>query len=258
MWRMAIGLVALLSLLPVLAAPASGQPGIQITTALQTTTTIAGQPIEFPHFRNQVTALLVEFAPGGVNPRHQHPVPNTVYVLEGTVTIEVEGQAPRTFGPGQAFVEPINVWHSAFNRGTTTHKAIAVFAGEQGKPNFVRPPGLNPEGVKSTTVFQGTTDLVGRLILFPLFQNEIFTGVAEFVPGADNGRHLHPVPQFVYVLQGAITNVTDGHGEKVVRAGEAFIEPVNAWTRTINRGTIPSKHMAVFFTETGVPRTVRP
>jgi len=45
--------------------PSAAQTGITIRQLLQTTTTPTGQPLEFPHFRNQVTAVLTELAPGG-------------------------------------------------------------------------------------------------------------------------------------------------------------------------------------------------
>lgn len=128
----------------VLLAPAWGQvPGIRITPVLQTSTTLSGQSLQFPLFRNQVTSLLVEIAPGGENTRHQHPVPNLIYVLEGSVTIDTEGVGQRTFTAGQVFIEPVNQWHRAFNSGTVVHRAVAVFSGEAGKSNFGAPAWSN-------------------------------------------------------------------------------------------------------------------
>lgn len=158
----------------VLLAPAWGQvPGIRITPVLQTSTTLSGQSLQFPLFRNQVTSLLVEIAPGGENTRHQHPVPNLIYVLEGSVTIDTEGVGQRTFTAGQVFIEPVNQWHRAFNSGTVVHRAVAVFSGEARKSNFVRPPGLTPTGVRSTTILQTTTTAIGQPIMFPAFPSGI-------------------------------------------------------------------------------------
>ena len=126
-------------LVGLVAASGRAQVGFKATTVLQTTTTAVGQPVEFPLFRNQFTAVLLEVAPGGQSGRHMHPLPVLVYVLEGQFTIEVEGQPPRTYSPGQAFAESVNMWHNGVNRGAVPVKALVVFTSEEGKPTTIRP-----------------------------------------------------------------------------------------------------------------------
>src|SRR5207247_10796553 len=58
------------------APPAVGQVGFKSTTILQSQTTVTGQPIEFPLFRNQFTGILLELAPGGETGVHLHPFPD--------------------------------------------------------------------------------------------------------------------------------------------------------------------------------------
>jgi quercetin dioxygenase-like cupin family protein len=118
---------------------ALAQVGFRATTVFQGTKTVIGQEIQFPLFRSQITALLIEIAPGGETGRHQHPAPTFVYVLEGTVTIDVEGHPQAVHTAGQGFLEANNVWHNGRNRGTTPLKLLVVFSGEEGKPNLVRP-----------------------------------------------------------------------------------------------------------------------
>ncbi|MGQ0569861.1 MAG: cupin domain-containing protein [Armatimonadota bacterium] len=113
--------------------------GFGATTVIQTTTTMAGQPIEYPLFRNQVTALLVEILPGGQSGRHMHPAPMFIYVIEGELTYEVDGQPTKVYKPGQAFVEGVRVWHNATNRGSSPVKFLAWLHGEQGVPITIRP-----------------------------------------------------------------------------------------------------------------------
>ncbi len=126
-------------LVGLVAASGWAQVGFKATTVLQTTATAVGQPIEFPLFRNQFTAVLIEVAPGGQVGRHMHPLPVLVYVLEGQFTIEVDGQPPRTYNPGQAFAESVNTWHNGVNRGAAPVKALVVFTSEEGKPTTIRP-----------------------------------------------------------------------------------------------------------------------
>jgi quercetin dioxygenase-like cupin family protein len=113
--------------------------GVNATTVLQTSTTSAGQPIEYPLFRNQVTALLVEIVPGGQSGRHMHLAPMFIYILEGELTSELDGQPPRLYKTGQAFVESPGVWHNATNRAGGLLKFVALLHGEEGKPITVRP-----------------------------------------------------------------------------------------------------------------------
>ena len=113
--------------------------GLKATTILQAATTPEGQPIQFPLFRNQFTASLVEIAPGGQVGRHMHPVPVLVYIMEGELTVEADGQPARTYKVGQAAVEVMNTWHNGLNRGAVPVKFLVVYAGEEGKPTTLRP-----------------------------------------------------------------------------------------------------------------------
>jgi len=69
--------------------------------------------------------------------RHQHPVPVFVYVLEGTLTVQADGEQPREYTSGKAFIEDVNHWHQAFNKGTAPVKILVVFMGEEGKPTTI-------------------------------------------------------------------------------------------------------------------------
>jgi hypothetical protein len=78
-------------------AAQAGSIGLKLTPILETSTTVTGQPIRFPQGDNQFTAVLAEVAPGGQVGRHMHPVPLFVYILEGTLSIEMEGHGIHTF-----------------------------------------------------------------------------------------------------------------------------------------------------------------
>jgi len=115
------------------------QSGFQLKTVLQTSKTLIGQELQFPVSRPQVTAVIVEVAPGGEVSRHLHPVPNFVFILEGTLTVVTEGHGEKVFTAGEGFIDSIHTWHKGVNRGTTPVKWLAVFIGEEGKPNAIRP-----------------------------------------------------------------------------------------------------------------------
>lgn len=103
--------------------------GVRVTTTVQTTRTLADQRIEFSLYRNQFTAAQTEIGAGGQTGRYKHLVPSFVYVLEGTLTFEVEGHGTRTFSAGQGFAAGINVWHNARNRTDAPVKILILYVG---------------------------------------------------------------------------------------------------------------------------------
>ena len=113
-------------------------------------------------------------------------------------------------------------------------------------------------GMKSSTVLQTTTTAIGQPLQFPQTRNQ-FTGVViELAPGGEVGRHMHPVPNFVYVLNGDITIEAEGHPARTYSAGQSFVESTNTWHNGINRGTTTVQILVVFAGEEGKPVTVRP
>lgn len=113
--------------------------GFKVTQILETATTAAGQPIRFPQGENQLSAFMVEVAPGGQVGRHVHPVPLFAYILEGTLTVEVEGHGTHTFKAGEGFVDVVNLWHNGRNLGDQRVRFLVVHTGQKGTPELIRP-----------------------------------------------------------------------------------------------------------------------
>jgi quercetin dioxygenase-like cupin family protein len=67
-----------------------------------------------------------------------------------------------------------------------------------------------------------TTDLAD------LGNKQMHVWVADIAPGAATGRHSHPTPRFVYVVQGAVVVEMDGKPAETFEAGRAFVEIPNA------------------------------
>jgi len=67
-------------------------------------TTLMRQPL--PDYPGKDGLLVsVEFAPGHVDAAHRHPGHAFVYVLEGSVEMQMEGGELRTLKPGDTFYE---------------------------------------------------------------------------------------------------------------------------------------------------------
>lgn len=117
----------------------TGPIGLTLTPILQTAKTFSGQPIRFPQSDNQFVAVLAEVAPGGQVGRHLHSNPLFVYMLEGALTIEMEGHGTHTFSAGEGLAEVVNTWHNGRNLGDTPVKFLIVFAAQEGTPTIIRP-----------------------------------------------------------------------------------------------------------------------
>src|SRR5215831_7920505 len=53
----------------------------------------------------EASMVTVEYAPGGSSAAHRHNAHVFVYVLEGTVVMQLKGGGEVTLGPGQTFYE---------------------------------------------------------------------------------------------------------------------------------------------------------
>jgi quercetin dioxygenase-like cupin family protein len=132
-------LLPTLALLVTASATAWAQQAPKSTPLLKATTDAKGQPIEYPRSgQPEITSMLAEFPPGSESGRHQHPVPTYLYILEGSLTIEVEGGARQELRAGQAALEPANTWLNAKNTGSVPTKGLALFVGAAGTPVMVR------------------------------------------------------------------------------------------------------------------------
>jgi quercetin dioxygenase-like cupin family protein len=53
----------------------------------------------------ELSMITVEYAPGASSPAHTHHAQALVYVLEGSIVMQVKGKAPVTLAPGQTWYE---------------------------------------------------------------------------------------------------------------------------------------------------------
>ena len=68
----------------------------------------------------------------------------------------------------------------------------------------------------------------------------------ELPPGHVGGRHFHPGPVYVYVVEGALTIETEGGGTQTVLAGGLYKEPLGQTMRARNLSTNDWTKIVVF------------
>jgi len=83
--------------------------------------------------------VTVEYAPGGSSAEHRHNAHIFVYVLEGSIAMQVKGGQEVTLGPGQTFYEGPDDVHTISRNASTTKPAkfLVFFVKEKGAPPTV-------------------------------------------------------------------------------------------------------------------------
>jgi len=83
--------------------------------------------------------LTVEYPPGGSDPVHRHNAHGFIYVLEGSVVMQVRGGKEATLTPGQSFYEgPDDVHVVGRNASQTKPAKFLVFlVKDKGAPPLV-------------------------------------------------------------------------------------------------------------------------
>jgi quercetin dioxygenase-like cupin family protein len=74
----------------------------------------------------EATLLTVEYAPGGSSKPHRHNAHTFVYVLEGSLVMQVQGGPAVTVGPGETFYESPSDIHAVSKNASSTKPAKFV------------------------------------------------------------------------------------------------------------------------------------
>ena len=84
----------------------------------------------------EVTMLTVEYPPGGASGPHRHNASTFVYMLEGSVVMQVDGGPEVTLAPGDTFYESPTDVHTVSRNASEVKPAkfLVMFIKEQGAP----------------------------------------------------------------------------------------------------------------------------
>lgn len=100
-------------------------PGIKRTDLQQHDLSVAG---------HEAVQTRVDFAPGAAFPKHKHPGEEIIYVVEGAIEYDVDGQGPVTVKAGGVLFIPAGTPHAAKNVGTVNAAELGTYIVEKGKP----------------------------------------------------------------------------------------------------------------------------
>jgi len=87
----------------------------------------------------EAVMLTVEYPPGASSTRHRHNANTFVYVLEGSIVMQVEGGKEVTLGPGQTFYESPDDVHVVSKNASNSQPAkfLVFFVKDKGAPSLV-------------------------------------------------------------------------------------------------------------------------
>lgn len=84
----------------------------------------------------ELLMITVEYPPGSVDPVHRHDAHALIYVLEGSIVMQVKGGKEVTLTRGQTFYEGPNDVHVVGRNASATQPAkfVVVFLKKEGAP----------------------------------------------------------------------------------------------------------------------------
>ena len=87
----------------------------------------------------EVLMITVEYPPGSLDPIHRHNAHAFVYVLEGSIIMQVKGGKEVTLTPGQTFYEGPDDVHVVGRNASSTKPAkfVVFFIKDKGAPVLV-------------------------------------------------------------------------------------------------------------------------
>ena len=87
----------------------------------------------------ELSMITVDYPPGGSDTVHRHHAQVVVYVLEGSIVMQVRGEAPITLVPGQTFYEGPDDVHTVSRNASQTAPAkfLVFFVKVKGAPSLV-------------------------------------------------------------------------------------------------------------------------
>jgi quercetin dioxygenase-like cupin family protein len=90
---------------------------------------------QMPSLKEQeIRVLSATLLPGDVTPYHSHRFPVTVYMLEGTFTLALDGREPVVIDAGEVFIEPAGIKMTGANKGDVPARMVLFYVCEPDAP----------------------------------------------------------------------------------------------------------------------------
>jgi len=125
------------------------------------------------------------------------------------------------------------------------------------EPPAVAIQAYRPE-IQSKLILRSSTTADGTLIQNQAPAHPEVTAYQISIPaGTETGWHIHPVPEYAYILSGELTLTYQNGIARLFKAGEAFAEAVNMPHNGCNTGSTEVRLMVFITGERGGTSTIR-
>jgi quercetin dioxygenase-like cupin family protein len=113
------------------ALPAFAEPEAVVTPLM--TKALSGYP------GKEALMITVDYPPGAVDPVHRHNAESFIYVLEGSIVMQLKGGKEVTLTPGQTFYEGPNDIHTVGRNASNTKPAkfLVLLLKDAGAPALI-------------------------------------------------------------------------------------------------------------------------
>lgn len=118
-------------------------------------------------------------------------------------------------------------------------------------PTFAAPPATSVKPLLETDL-----TILGQAFAYPAGRARITAARLTVPPGGIVLLHLHPVPLFVYILQGEIIVDYGSQGTRTYRKGDAFVEAFEWPHRARNGGKGNVEILTVYAGAEGVQNSI--
>ena len=85
----------------------------------------------------EVVHIRVDISPEAPAFKHKHPGEEIIYVLEGSLEYQVEGEPPTTLNAGDVLLVPTETIHAVRNVGSSNAAELATYIVEKERPFLV-------------------------------------------------------------------------------------------------------------------------
>jgi quercetin dioxygenase-like cupin family protein len=120
-----------------MALPALLMAGTLIAQEAKVTPLMSKDLAEFPG--KEGVMITVEYPPGGSDPVHRHNAYAFVYVLEGSIVMQLKGRKEVTLTPGQTYYEGPGDTHTVARNASSTKPAkfVVFLVKDKGAPVLI-------------------------------------------------------------------------------------------------------------------------
>ena len=109
-----------------------------------------------------------------------------------------------------------------------------------------------PAATTSVVILKTNSTGDGVPLVYPGGTPQILSRITTFPPHSKTAVHRHPMPLYVYMLEGQLTIHTEGQPDRHYKAGDAFMETA-AWHYGENPGDTSTRLLAVYVGADGLP-----